>query len=194
MHVEVDDAVSALMVAVDDPLVVVTTAANDERSGCVVGFQSQCGIEPIRFAVWLSKANHTYGVALFATHLALHLLNDGDHDLAELFGGPTGDDIDKFAAVDWTNGPGDVPVLVRCPNRVVLQRTALWDDGGDHVCFIGTPVDARCDDDVRPLRMSAVRDIVAGHPARDGGAADHIKALEDIAAGAGHPVDLTGET
>ena len=51
---------------VDQALIVVTTAANDQRSGCLVGFHTQCSIEPFRYAVWLSKANLTYRVALFA--------------------------------------------------------------------------------------------------------------------------------
>ena len=58
----------ALMAQLDQPLVVVTTAAGDERAGCVVGFHVQCSIEPRRVAVWLSKANHTFRVSLFASH------------------------------------------------------------------------------------------------------------------------------
>ena len=62
----------------DAPLVVVTAASGDQRAGCVVGFHSQCSIEPPRYAVWLSKANRTYRVALFATHVALHVLGTED--------------------------------------------------------------------------------------------------------------------
>jgi flavin reductase (DIM6/NTAB) family NADH-FMN oxidoreductase RutF len=209
MKVGIGDATSSLAAALDAPLAVVTTAANGQRAGCVVGFQTQCSIDPVRYAVWVSKANHTYRVALFATHLAVHFMDQADHDLAELFGGATGDDTDKFASCDWSSGPGDVPLLVRCPNRVVLVRTALWDDGGDHVCFVGEPIDARSTDELVPLRMSAARDVEAGHPADDRSAPDDVtaradapnddddartKLLEDIAAGAGHPVDLSPDT
>ncbi|MCU1361006.1 MAG: flavin reductase domain protein FMN-binding protein [Ilumatobacteraceae bacterium] len=167
MHDRTDETISSLAAASDAPVVVVTTAANGQRAGCMVGFQSQCSMDPVRFAVWLSKSNHTYGVALFATHLAVHFLDEGDHDLALLFGGQTGDDIDKFASCEWTLGPGEVPVLTRCPSRLILERTSLWDDGGDHVCFVGSPVDAHAHDHLTPLRLSDVSDIEAGHAAND---------------------------
>ena len=41
----------------------------------MVGFHSQCSVDPGRFAVWLSKANHTYGVALRAEVFAVHFLD-----------------------------------------------------------------------------------------------------------------------
>ena len=83
--------------------------------------------------MWLSRANHTYRVALLATHLAVHFLTADDHDVAAAFGGETGDEIDKFAGVAWTPGPAGVPLLDRCPHRMVVRRVTLVDDGGDHV-------------------------------------------------------------
>ena len=63
------------MVADADPsMVIVTTVVGDERSGCLVGFHSQCSIDPPRYAVWISKANHTHGVAERADTFAVHLV------------------------------------------------------------------------------------------------------------------------
>ena len=42
---------------------VVGAAADGDADACLVGFTSQCSIEPPRFAVFLSKANHTYELA-----------------------------------------------------------------------------------------------------------------------------------
>ena len=67
-------AFDAVVKRLDDPLIVVTTASDDERAGCLVGFHTQCSIEPLRYAIWLSKANVTYRVGLFASHLAVHFL------------------------------------------------------------------------------------------------------------------------
>ena len=66
------DAFETIAKSFDPALVIVTTAAGDQRAGCVVGFHSQCSIDPLRYAVWLSKANLTYRVALLATHVAVH--------------------------------------------------------------------------------------------------------------------------
>src|SRR4051812_45302563 len=104
-----------LVAAFDGALVVVTTAAGDERAGCVVGFHCQSSIDPPHYAVWLSKANRTYRVALLADHLAVHALGQGDRDVAELFGGETGDEVDKFSRCEWSPGPDGVPLLTRLP-------------------------------------------------------------------------------
>lgn len=151
----------------DTPLVVVTTTAGDQRGGCLVGFHSQCSIDPPRYAVWLSKANYTYRVALFATHVAVHGVAPDDRDVARLFGTDSGDETDKFAQCEWTEGPGGVPLLDACPHRFVLERVSLWDDGGDHVCFVGTPVDAHAVDGFEPMRLATGRALEAGHDAHD---------------------------
>jgi flavin reductase (DIM6/NTAB) family NADH-FMN oxidoreductase RutF len=107
------DAFGAIMASLDSPLVVVTVAAAEpgELAGCLVGFHSQSSIEPGEYSIWLSKANHTYRVALRATHVAIHFLTPPDLPLAELFGTRTGDDVDKFADLAYELGPGGVPVL-----------------------------------------------------------------------------------
>ena len=179
------DAFETIAKGFDPPLVIVTTAAGDQRGGCIVGFHSQCSIDPLRYAVWLSKANLTYRVALLATHVAVHVPVAGDKELVELFGGTTGDEVDKFARCQWTEGPGSVPLLAACPNRIVLERTSLHDDGGDHVCFVGEPVHADTSGELDPVRLSMAGDIEPGHEADD---TQHR--LEDVAAGAGHPIDL----
>jgi flavin reductase (DIM6/NTAB) family NADH-FMN oxidoreductase RutF len=158
-------AFDALIAGLDAPLVVVTTAAAGERAGCLVGFHSQSSIEPRRVAVWLSKANRTYRVALRASHVAVHALTTGDRAVAEWFGGETGDEVDKFASVPWTDGPGGVPLLDACPHRTVLARVALLDEGGDHVLLTGTPVAAATPGPFTPLRQSDVAGLAPGHPA-----------------------------
>ena len=161
------DDFNELMASIDRPMLVVTTSAGDAQAGCLVGFHSQCSIEPRRYALWFSKANHTYPVAMRAEMYAAHFLSRDDHDLAELFGGLTGDDVDKFALVDWTEGPSGVPVLTRCANRFVGHRVALVDDGSDHVCVVVEPVEASSAAPFVPLRLSDAGDIDPGHDATD---------------------------
>lgn len=158
-----DDAFDRLLASADTAMSIVTTASGGERAGCLVGFQAQCSIDPPRYVVWLSKANHTCRVAVRASHLAVHFLTTDDHDLAELFGGMSGDDVDKFQRCSWTPGPGGVPVLDRCPNHLVGRRVAVLDEGSDHVCVVLESVEARADERFEPLRLSAVTDITPGH-------------------------------
>ncbi|MFT3851396.1 MAG: flavin reductase family protein [Ilumatobacteraceae bacterium] len=170
--------------AFDPPVVIVTAAAGSLRGGCLVGFHSKVSIDPARYSVRLSKANHTYRVALFATHLAVHAPDRSDRDLAELFGGTTGDERDKLAACTWDAGPGGVPLLARCPNRLVLRTVSIVDDGSDHVAFTGEIADAAAAGGLVPLRLSEARSIDAGHPAAQRPVPDDVSARATPASGA----------
>jgi flavin reductase (DIM6/NTAB) family NADH-FMN oxidoreductase RutF len=162
-----DDAFDAIMESVDARMVVVTASSGSERAGCLVGFHSQSSIEPARYSVWLSKANHTYRVALRSTHLGVHFLTAHDLQLAERFGTLTGDETDKFAGLAVRSGDGDVPLLENCANWVVLRRTALLDEGGDHVCVAGEIVAAGGRGTFEALRLSRVSHLVPGHSAEE---------------------------
>jgi flavin reductase (DIM6/NTAB) family NADH-FMN oxidoreductase RutF len=153
-----------LMAQLDYSLFIVTVAAGEERAGCLVGFASQCSIEPDRFAVFLSQNNHTYRVALHATMLGVHSLSEGDRELAELFGSRTGDEIDKFGRCAWRPGPGGVPVLDRCVRWFVgeILDRAAW---GNHTGFLLAPVEAAGEPDPPPLMFSSVIDLRPGHEA-----------------------------
>ena len=155
----------------DAAMVVVTAATDTERAGCLVGFHSQCSIDPPRYALWLSTANHTYRVALQATHLGVHFLSTDDHDVAELFGGLTDDDpavghADKLSRIAHRIGAFGVPLLDGCARRVVVRRVSIEDSGGDHVCFVTEPVevDNSPPSSASPLRLSDVDDVTPGHP------------------------------
>ena len=160
-----DDAFDGIMSSLDAPLVVVTAATAQERAGCLVGFHSQSSIGPERYCVWLSKANHTYRVALHSSHLVIHFLTADDLPLAERFGTQTGDTVDKFAGLPVDSGPGGAPVLRQCPNWLAVRRIALLDEGGDHVCLTTEPVAAQAARPFRPLRVSQVSHLKAGHGA-----------------------------
>jgi flavin reductase (DIM6/NTAB) family NADH-FMN oxidoreductase RutF len=157
------DPFDAVVSSQDAGLIVVTTAEAGEQAGCLVSFHTQSSIEPHRYCVWLSKANHTYRVALRSSHLAIHFLTSTDLRLAELFGSQTGDHVDKFAGLTVSPGPGGAPVLSDCPHWIVARRTALLDEGGDHVCVVTEPVAAHTSGPFQPLRTSRAAHIAAGH-------------------------------
>ena len=157
-------ALARLAAKTDTPMAVVTAVNPDgEHSGCLIGFWTQCSIHPPRVLACISKANHTFPVASAAGVLAIHWLADDDRGLAELFGGETGDEIDKFERCSWQPGPGGVPVLDGVKGWVagpVLDRV----DVGDHVAFVisaetGAAVDASADE----LGFQAVKDLDPGH-------------------------------
>ncbi|QIX27123.1 flavin reductase [Nocardioides sp. JQ2195] len=158
-----DDAFDRLMAAVDPALVVVTTAVEGVRAGCLVGFHSQSSIDPEHYCFWLSKANHTYRVGLRATHFGLHFLPAHRRDLAERFGTVTGEDADKFAGLEVTSHEHGVPLLADCPNRMVLERISLLDVGGDHVNLATRVLHAEHGGEFTPLRVSDAAGLEPGH-------------------------------
>jgi flavin reductase (DIM6/NTAB) family NADH-FMN oxidoreductase RutF len=151
--------------SLDYPLFIVTAAAGEQREGCVIGFATQCSFHPARFLACLSRENRTYRFALGVDALAVHLIPRARRELAELFGGQTGDDIDKFERCAWHPGPRGLPILDDCPSwfaGAVRERLDL----GDHVGFLLEPFDAHFDGgDAEIVFFQAVKDAIEpGHP------------------------------
>jgi flavin reductase (DIM6/NTAB) family NADH-FMN oxidoreductase RutF len=152
------------------PVVVATTTDGQARAGCVVGFTTQCSIEPLRLLVCLSRLNHTYRVASQARCMAVHLLGKGDHRTAALFAEESGDEVDKLAQTRWRRGVTGAPVLETCRAWMecwIERRVAL----GDHVGYVLAPAGGgsappRATLDGAVLRLDDVRDLQAGHPPR----------------------------
>jgi flavin reductase (DIM6/NTAB) family NADH-FMN oxidoreductase RutF len=133
------EAFDAIVGRLDYPMFVVTTAtAAGERAGCLVGFATQCSIDPARFLVCISDKNRTYRVLRGADSMAVHVVPREAGHVAQLFGSETGDDEDKFSEADWSPGPEGLPILAACPSWFagrILERMPL----GDHVGHLIEP-------------------------------------------------------
>jgi flavin reductase (DIM6/NTAB) family NADH-FMN oxidoreductase RutF len=149
----------------DAAVLLVTAFDGHERSGCLVGFASQCSIEPARLVVWISTVNHTFGVAGRAERLGVHLVTPAAMPVAELFAEESGDWTDKFARVAWHEGPGGVALLDDCGDRVVGEVVERCEIGGDHVGFVLGPLEVELGDGSAPvLRLHDAIDLPPGHP------------------------------
>lgn len=162
-----------LVGGLDYPMFVVTTSAGPRRAGCLVGFVTQTSIAPPRVLVCLSKANHTTTVARRALWLGVHVLREGDLDLARLFGEYTErrDPIDKFARCGWRPGPDGVPILdgLDCfLGRIVVRISYL----GDHVGHLLAVDSLHTITDANRARRTQLgfqqlRELEAGNPATE---------------------------
>jgi flavin reductase (DIM6/NTAB) family NADH-FMN oxidoreductase RutF len=160
---EVAEIFDGLMGALNYPVFIVTTSAGERREGCVIGFATQASLKPARFLACLSRENRTHRLAREVEALAVHLVPRDRFDLVELFGGETGDEIDKFARCDWRPGPLDLPILAGCPSWFAGSIHSRH-DLGDHEGFLLSPVRARRE----PGELSYLQDvrtIEPGHPA-----------------------------
>jgi flavin reductase (DIM6/NTAB) family NADH-FMN oxidoreductase RutF len=156
-------AFEEVVARLDYPMLIVTAAADGDRSGCLVGFSTQCSLKPLRFLVCISQANHTAAVADRSEHLAVHVLDRADLELSLLFGEQTGDRVDKFAACTWTDHRG-VPVLDG-PKAWFIGRVVDRVPLGDHVGHVLEPVEGELRGELELLSFQQVRDMEPGHPA-----------------------------
>jgi flavin reductase (DIM6/NTAB) family NADH-FMN oxidoreductase RutF len=161
-------AFEAFAATVATPMHIVTAPGVGDRpgNGCLVGFSTQCSIDPTHYLVCLSKENETYLAAVGAPTLVVHILHDADHDraLARLFGERTGHDVDKFSRCEWDEGPDGVPVLRGLDHFEGHVRDQH--DLGDHVGFALTVGAGRADRAREPLlTYQQVKDLDAGNDA-----------------------------
>jgi flavin reductase (DIM6/NTAB) family NADH-FMN oxidoreductase RutF len=144
---------------------IVTAVDGDgERAGCLVGFATQCSIDPPRFLTCISRANRTFEVATRAEIVVVHFLGRAQIALAELFGSQTGDEVDKFQLCEWQPGPGGAPVLSGVPGWFA-GRVLARHDLGDHVGLWLEPVEAHDNGGPLDVGYQAVKGVDPGHPA-----------------------------
>jgi flavin reductase (DIM6/NTAB) family NADH-FMN oxidoreductase RutF len=146
----------------DYSMLIVTTAAGGQRAGCLVGFSTQCSVDPPRYLVCLSERNRTLRVAEHSEGLIVHFPGADQGSLVELFGGETGDDVDKFARCDWHEGPMGLPLLDDCERWFaarILDRFAL----GDHVGFLLAPFAAASGGDGGSFLFHRAKRVEPGH-------------------------------
>lgn len=154
-------ALAAAMAALQPPATIVTAAAGGRKAGCLVTFSTQCSVQPFRYLVCLSRENATFAVATAAATLAVHVPDRDAVALAELFGGATGHDTDKFAGVGWRPWTDGTPLLDGCAWFLgpVTARVPL----GDHAGFVVEPTSASAPTAAAALRLDDVRHIQPGH-------------------------------
>jgi flavin reductase (DIM6/NTAB) family NADH-FMN oxidoreductase RutF len=155
---------NALVGNLEYPMFIVTARAGDEPLGCLVGFATQMSIDPPRFAVCLSHNNRTFRCGRDGGHLGVHCVPADAEALAELFGGETGDEVDKFARCSWREGPERVPLLDDCPNRFV-GRVVWRRDAGDHDAFLLEPIAVERAPGEEELSFHRAKRIDPGHEA-----------------------------
>ncbi|MEO8314524.1 MAG: flavin reductase family protein [Pseudomonadota bacterium] len=158
---EVASDFARLVASLDYPLYVVTTTVETESTGCLIGFATQCSIHPPRFLACISKKNHTSLLAVRATVLAVHVVDNENKAIADRFGGETGDEIDKFATVGWRSMAG-APVLTDC-DRWFIGSIIERIDLGDHVGYLLEPILVQNGPASEQLTLQQARDIKPGH-------------------------------
>jgi flavin reductase (DIM6/NTAB) family NADH-FMN oxidoreductase RutF len=157
-------AFESIVSRLDYPMFVVTAAVGDERAGCLVGFATQCSIDPARFLVCMSDKNRTTRLLEHGDAMVVHLIPEQATNIVELFGGETGDDTDKFARCDWRPGPDGLPLLTDCPSWFagrIFKRVPF----GDHIGHVLEPFAGEDASEGGWFPFSRAKEISPGHEA-----------------------------
>ncbi|MEO1550496.1 MAG: flavin reductase family protein [Pseudomonadota bacterium] len=110
----------------------VTTRAEQGPLGMTVNSFASVSLDP-PLVLW-SPARRSARFPAFeaASHFAIHILAEGQKDLAERF---ARDGFD-FSGLEVEAGVGDVPLLSGCAARLQCAHAA-GHDGGDHLIVVG---------------------------------------------------------
>ena len=146
------------------PVFVVTACAAGRRAGCLVGFATEVSIDPARFLACISRRNATFPVAMQAGRLAVHALTEQERGIAQLFGGQTGDEVDKFSLCEWIPAEDGTPILTACATWF-LGRIVERIDLGDHVGCVLHPERWQDGGEIAPLTTRDLGEMRPGHPA-----------------------------
>ncbi len=142
--------------------IVTVRGPDGERSGCLMGFATQCSVDPPLFLAAISRTNHTHDVVAGADAVIVHFLGAAQRDLATLFGGETGDEVDKFELCTWSEGPEGIPLLDGVPGWFaghVRERLDL----GDHLGLLLEPFAAEDRGGPLDLGFQDVKSVEPGH-------------------------------
>jgi flavin reductase (DIM6/NTAB) family NADH-FMN oxidoreductase RutF len=159
-------AFESIVGRIDYPMYIVTALVGGERDGCLVGFTTQCSIDPARFLVCMSDKNRTTRLLEQGggDAMVVHLVPEAAGGIVELFGAETGDDTDKFERCEWSRGPEGIPLLADCPSWFagrIVERMRL----GDHIGHVLEPFAGDDPSDGGWFPFSRAQEIEPGHEA-----------------------------
>jgi 3-hydroxy-9,10-secoandrosta-1,3,5(10)-triene-9,17-dione monooxygenase reductase component len=113
---------------------IVTTRGED---GCDIGLTANSfnsvSLEPPMVLWSLALSSGNLPAFRVAPWWAVHILASEQQDLSARFAQRG---IDKFAGLEVSRGPGDIPLLDGCAARFIC-RAAYEHEGGDHAIFVG---------------------------------------------------------
>ncbi|BCJ67560.1 flavin reductase family protein [Polymorphospora rubra] len=134
--------------------VTVVTAAGDPPAGFTATSFTSVSLKPPLVSFCLGRDSSSWPTVERAGHLAVHLLAEGQEDVARVF---ATSGIDRFAThTGWHSGPHGVPILDGAL-AWLLCRPVQRIPAGDHTIVVAEPLVGRHDLDGDPLVYHAGR-------------------------------------
>lgn len=115
-----------------------TVVTTYDKDGDPIGFTANSftsvSLDPPMLLVCLAKTSKNYDALISADGFAVNVLTEAQIEISNTFARPV---ADRFATVDWTNGPHGSPIIAEVSAwfDCAMHKTV---DAGDHVILIGT--------------------------------------------------------
>lgn len=118
---------------------VITTTFEGQRYGLTATAVSSVSAEPPRLLVCINRGGKTHDVILRSRLFCVNVLTEDQRDVAMVFAGMGGKDVDRFATGDWTTLGTGAPVL---GGAAAALDCVLGDsiDQASHTVFFGDVV------------------------------------------------------
>ena len=131
------DLLRAVMRRVASPVTVVTAAGGDGPRGATIGSFTSVSLHPPLVSFNVQKGSGLHAALFDADAFAVHLLGDGQADLAEQFALPDLTSEAQFRGVPHAWAGGDAPPVLHGVFGVLHCRRWAIHDAGDHSLFLG---------------------------------------------------------
>jgi len=140
---------------------VVTARTPDGRKvGVTVNSFSSVSLDPPLVLWSLSRQAPSLADFTHAAYFVVNILAANQHHLSRQFSTPL---PDKFSGVEFTEGPGAVPLLSGANAHFVCRNVRQY-DGGDHVIFLGEVEDYKYTDGEPLVFHSGRYRLATRHP------------------------------
>jgi flavin reductase (DIM6/NTAB) family NADH-FMN oxidoreductase RutF len=127
----------AVMRRVASPVTVVTVASGRERRGATIGSFTSVSLDPPLVSFNVQKASSFYAAISNTDAFAIHLLTEGQAELANHFALPDLTSEAQFRDVPHDQPAPDRPPILDGTFGVLHCRRYAVHDAGDHALFIG---------------------------------------------------------
>jgi flavin reductase (DIM6/NTAB) family NADH-FMN oxidoreductase RutF len=118
---------------------VVTLKSGDRSNGYAAGWVVRVSEVPVIIQVAVWEENYSYELAKDTEHFVVHVLEEGQQDMARHFGKTCGREMDKLKGYATREGITGVPVLDDClahlECEVIFRRVF-----GDHIVLVGKAI------------------------------------------------------
>ncbi len=119
---------------------VVSLLDGDRTNGYAAGWVVRVSEVPVMIQVAVWDENYSYELAQACTHFSVHILEEGQQDVARHFGRTCGRDCDKFEGYAVIPGVSGVPVLEDCLAHLECE-VASRQVFGDHIVLVGKAIE-----------------------------------------------------